>query len=146
MIAADYTWLFTTMVQPAAGGLHAFAGKWGSEGLGMGQFGTTYGLAIDPRSRDIYVADFSLFGAHNRIQKFGSDGHFITSFPQDNSLAAPTGIAVDPNNGDVFVIEGTANRIKKFSSTGVFMTMWGGTERYWSRRIRTLLLSFKFGY
>ena len=105
-LASDQVWTFTTMTQPAPGGTHTFAGKWGSDGVGRGQFGEARGLAMDPQTHDIYVADqddgeFS--GAHTHIQKFGSDGHLITAFA-DDVIGIPVATAVDPNNGDVYVI------------------------------------------
>ena len=49
--------------------------KWGSEGNGTGQFYLPQGIAVDS-SDNVYVADIK----NDRIQKFDSDGNFITQW------------------------------------------------------------------
>ncbi|HEY1249001.1 MAG TPA: Ig-like domain-containing protein, partial [Nitrososphaera sp.] len=128
-LANDVQWSFTTMTQPAAGGMHTFAGKWGSEGVGRGQFGGAFGLAIDPATHDILVADQDPFfsGAHTKIQRFGSDGRLKSTFGE-NAVGSPIGIAVDPRNSDIYVISPFPGTIHKFSSAGVLIDTWGPNQ------------------
>ena len=121
-LSLESTWSFTTMVQPAPGGVHQFAGKWGSQGDGNGQFKEPFAIARDPNTGTIYVAEAgSSFG---RIQKFSGTGTYLGTIAI-GQVGNVVGIAVDPNNGDVYVAEASPNTIKKFSSTGTFITSWG---------------------
>ena len=80
-LASDYTWTFTTIEQPPATGSHAFAGKWGSDGFGNGQFKQPSGVDVDTNTGDVYVADRT----RNLIQKFKSDGTFVTKWGSSGS-------------------------------------------------------------
>ncbi len=88
--------------------------KWGSQGLGNGQFNTPYGIATD-RHENVYVADTG----NNRIQKFDNQGNFITKWGSQGSgngqFNVPYGIAVD-NYCNVFVADVENHRIQKFSN------------------------------
>jgi len=108
-----------------------FVTHWGSKGSGDGQFDLWGdannqdggGIAIDT-SGSIYVADTF----NHRIQKFTSDGQFITkwgTYGSDNGqFDRPTSIAVD-GNGNVYVVDTYNSRIQKFTSNGQFLTKWG---------------------
>ena len=61
----------------------------GSLGSNPGQFNQPKGLTLD-ESDNVYVAD----EFNNRIQKFDSDGNFITEIGQDR-LNHPIDVAVD---------------------------------------------------
>jgi tripartite motif-containing protein 71 len=63
--------------------------SWGSLGSGPGQFNQPKGLTLD-ENNNVYVAD----EFNNRIQKFDSNGNFITEFGQDR-LNHPIDVAVD---------------------------------------------------
>src|SRR5918998_1716906 len=57
---------------------YEFVTKWGSghndeEAPADGQFGSPFGIAVDP-SGNVYVSD----STDNRIQKFSSNGGFVT--------------------------------------------------------------------
>jgi hypothetical protein len=67
----------TTQITPGV----CFVRKWGSGGSGEGQFRNPSGIAISP-SNEVYVAD----GGNYRIQKFSSNGHFITQWGQGQCL------------------------------------------------------------
>src|SRR5918998_1163259 len=59
---------------------YEFVTKWGSGHSGEkapadGQFGSPFGIAVDP-SGNVYVADTN----NNRIQKFTSNGGFVTKW------------------------------------------------------------------
>ncbi|MGE0086448.1 MAG: SMP-30/gluconolactonase/LRE family protein, partial [Desulfococcaceae bacterium] len=72
----------------------------------------------------IYVAD----SANDRIQKFSSDGQFVTEWGKngtdDGEFDYPTGIAAD-SRGFVYVVDNANNRVQKFTSSGQFVTKWG---------------------
>ena len=90
---------------------------------GDGQFEGISGVAADS-SGNVYIADFM----NNRIQKFDSEGNFITKWGTpgtgDGQFYQPTGITVD-SLGNVFVTEFRNDRIQKFDSEGNFITKWG---------------------
>jgi tripartite motif-containing protein 71 len=99
-----------------------------------GQFNEPHGVAVDS-SGNVYVSD----SGNNRIQKFSSDGTFITKWGSRGSsngqfigvsgsadepgptnatngqFNEPHGVAVD-SSGNVYVAEGYNNRLQKFSS------------------------------
>ena len=51
--------------------------------------------------------------------QFGGDGALAGEFVE------PNGIAVDQQNGDVFVVDSNNRRVEKFSRDGVFLLAWG---------------------
>jgi DNA-binding beta-propeller fold protein YncE len=87
-------------------------------------FNAPAGVAVDPDSGDIYVADSN----NNRIQKFSGDGVFLTKWGSQGSangqFSVPIGITVDAD-GDVYVSDQFNHRIQKFEPTGKFITKWG---------------------
>ena len=93
-----------------------------SSGSGNGQFSNPGQVAVDS-SGNVYVAD----AANNRVQKFTSDGVFITSW---GGFFNPIGVAVD-NSGNVCVLDSYNSRVAKFTSSGVFITSWGTSSAGW---------------
>jgi len=95
----------------------------GSLGSGDGQFDFPVGVATDAAG-DVYVADPD----DHRIQKFDSDGTFITKWGSlgtgDGQFNRPYGVATDAA-GDVYVADFYNHRIQKFDSDGTFITKWG---------------------
>jgi DNA-binding beta-propeller fold protein YncE len=87
-------------------------------------FNDPRGIAIDS-SGYVYVADKE----NHRIQKFTSNGQFVTKWgslgTEDGQFNEPYDIAIDRNDY-VYVIERVNNRIQKFTSDGHFVTKWGG--------------------
>ena len=75
---------------------------------------------------------------NNRIQKFSSNGTFITKWGESGSdqgqFVFPSGIATD-TSGNVYVADTGNNRIQKFTSNGTFITEWGESGKD-SRSIR----------
>ena len=90
-----------------------FLNTWGSSGAASGQFLGSLSVAVDP-SGNVWVGDRT----NLRMQQFSPDGIFIDSFdsfdvpfpgPTGNNTFAPAGVDVDPQSGDLYVIDGQAN-------------------------------------
>jgi hypothetical protein len=73
---------------------------------------------------NVYVAETG----NNRVQKFTSDGQFITMWGSfgagDGQFQHNHGLAVD-SNGNVFVADRDQNRVQKFTSDGTFILAFG---------------------
>jgi Bacterial Ig-like domain (group 3) len=105
----------------------------GYEGTGNGEFEFPTTIAVDPSTRDVYVADTS-----GRVQKFDSSGDYLTQFGSlgygsgdgqfgNNSeeIYGPTGMTVDPGTGDIYAVDGGNNRVEQVGSSGNFLLTWG---------------------
>jgi tripartite motif-containing protein 71 len=103
--------------------------KWGSNGIANGEFKHPHGIAIDSFG-NIYVTDARSHGIefNSRIQKFDSNGNFITKWGSDGAgdgqFNDQHGISTD-SSGNVYVADTNNNRIQKFDSNGNFITKWG---------------------
>ena len=89
----------------------------GLKGTGHGQFMYPHSLAIDDDG-NIYVGDTG----NKRIQKFSSNGTFLTSWGSEGSAYGQFlglhDVAVDPNNRFIYSLELKNHRVQKFSSNG----------------------------
>src|SRR5437588_10365473 len=87
-------WLFGGAATAEAWG--GFLLQFGGTGSGTGQFTSPYGVAVDPRTGDVYVSDTP----NDRVEKFTSSGHYLLKFGSHGSgngqLTHPFGVAVDP--------------------------------------------------
>src|SRR6202012_3728177 len=61
---------------------------------------------IDPLTNNVLVSD------GNGVQTFDPSGEFLSSFPASGTT---TGMAVDPSNGDPYVVDGTDNQVTQFT-------------------------------
>ena len=122
--------------------------RFGSEGAGAGQLFIPQGMAADPTSGDLYVAD----PGNQRIDEFTAWGRFVKAFgwgvadgvseePQTctatchKGLAgagkgqfgeySPYGVAVGADR-DVYVRDNANRRIEVFDPAGQFVLMFGG--------------------
>jgi hypothetical protein len=83
-----------------------------------------FDVACDASS-NVYVSD--AYG--NRVQKFTSDGTFVTAWGSSGSgpgqFSYSEGIEVD-GAGNVYVVDAGNSRVQKFTSDGTYLTEWGG--------------------
>jgi len=90
------------------------------------QFNTPYAVNLDS-SGNIYVADTG----NDRIQKFSSDGIYLTSWGEIGSangqFLSPSGIALDSAD-NVYVADTGNDRIQKFSSDGTVKSITKGLK------------------
>jgi hypothetical protein len=95
----------------------------GTSGSGDGEFTGPQGLAADSANR-IYVAD----AGNNRVQKFQSDGTFMTKWGSNGSSEGQFnlagGVGVDASD-NVYVTDVGNSRVQKFNSSGTFIRTWG---------------------
>ena len=68
------------------------------------------GLATDPSTGDVYVAD----GQQHLIEKFSPNGQFICSFGLPQNLSEIMGLGIGPN-GDIYVADAFNNRVVVFA-------------------------------
>ena len=115
--------------------VHVFAGSFGSEGTGPGQFNEPRAIAVNDATHDVYVVDRQ----NNRVEEFNSTGS--TLLREFDGSGAPTGVfstpaqiavdnsgdPLDPSNGDVYVVDHGHGVIDKFSETGVYLGQLTGT-------------------
>jgi streptogramin lyase len=98
---------------------------WGNWGNGPGQFDRPEGIAIDS-SGNVYVAD-----RNNRIQKFDSNGEFITKWGSSGNdtgqFDLPSKIAIDSID-NIYVSDIGNKRIQKFDSNGNYLGIWGSKD------------------
>jgi DNA-binding beta-propeller fold protein YncE len=90
---------------------YVFVLKWGAVSP-AGHFKHPWGVAVDGGG-NVYVADTD----NHRIQKFDSNGNFITKWGSrglgNGEFRSPSGVAVDAQ-GFVYVADTGNNRIQKF--------------------------------
>ncbi len=102
--------------------------QWGSPGNGNGQFSSTTGVALDNQGNIYTTEGNNGFGSSNRVQKFDSNGVFITKWGSfgtgDGQFKESQGIGISRTN-EVYVVDAVNNRIQKFDSDGNFITKWG---------------------
>ena len=106
---------------------------WGATGNGPLQFNSPYGIAVDPTTHDLYIAE----RGNNRVQRITNSGTFVMGWgvtgTAPGQFESPIGIAADAS-GNVYVVDHDNNRVEKFhvqQSGGSWdvqlVTTWGGT-------------------
>ena len=95
--------------------------KWGSPGSGDGEFNVPHTLAFDSTG-NAYITDTN----NHRIQKFSSDGKFITKWGSkgtgDGEFVLPLGIDADSSN-NIYVIDQGKVSLERFTSNGTFIPL-----------------------
>src|SRR5262249_55869564 len=121
----------------------------GSNGGLVGELNFPVGIATDPTTGGVYVADVS----NHRIQKFDSSGNFLRTWGKDVDTGGGTGfevctvpanckagsnasstfggefdfpvnVATDAS-GNVYVADNFNDRVQEFGSSGNFIRAWG---------------------
>ncbi len=93
---------------------------WGSEGAGDGQFANHTGLAVDPNTSRVYVAD----PLHKRIQVFDSNGKFLWKWivPEwQNNIWPLEHVVIDPKRGRLYASAAAADSVLIFDLNGTRM-------------------------
>lgn len=106
-----------------------FITQWGGYGTDDGFFMVPSGIVVDKEGH-VYVSDTaSRMNASHRIQKFQSDGTFVTSWGGwgrvEGTFDHPKGLAAGLE-GAIYVADSLNSRIQKFDSNGNFIDLWGG--------------------
>jgi DNA-binding beta-propeller fold protein YncE len=96
-------------------------------GPGSTQFNGTTGIAIDPLSQTIVVAD----DGNHRVQLLDRTGRYRRGRRDANGdaqhFSSPDGVAIDPLSGRTYVVDGFgADRVYIFDSTGAYVRQFGG--------------------
>ena len=115
----------------------AYETKWGSEGVGDGQFDLPWGLGADT-SGNIYVAGSD----DHRVQKFNAGGTFLALWgvrsSREGMFNVPWNLNVD-QDGKIYVADTYNHRIQIFSADGQFLSVWGergsDQENFISQRV-----------
>lgn len=103
----------------------------GTLGSGPGQFNAPYGIAIEPVTGDLYVAE----RGNHRVQRITNTGTFVMTWggagAAQGQFAEPIGVAID-SAGDIYVSEHANHRVQKFHVTqtsgtwnAASVAMWG---------------------
>ena len=97
----------------------------GISGSGPGQFNSPNGVAVDPSTGDVYVADTE----NDRVQEFYSNGtpigQFGTAGSGNGEFTDPEDVAVDPHTSDVYVTDAGNDRVETFESGGTYIGQFG---------------------
>ncbi len=80
-----------------------------------GSFNGAGGVAVDPASGDVYIADSS----HDVVDKFDATGAYLS---QITGLSRPTSLAVDASTGDLYILNGDTDEVKKYDPTSASLT------------------------
>lgn len=85
----------------------------GTQGNGSGQFNQPYGIAIEPTTGDLYVAE----RGNHRVQRITKTGTFVLAWggagAAQGQFSEPIGVALDAA-GDIYVSEHGNHRVQKF--------------------------------
>lgn len=101
---------------------------WGQTGNGPLEFNSPYGIAVDPATHDLYIAE----RGNNRVQRITNNGTFVMGWGETGTapgqFESPIGIAADAS-GNVYVVDHDNDRVEKFH-----VTQSGGS---WSTQLVT---------
>jgi DNA-binding beta-propeller fold protein YncE len=102
----------------------AYLRQFGTQGNGNGQFNGIGGIAVDPQSHEIVVAD-----GNQRIQIFSSSGAYLRQFGSPGSgigqFNVPGSVAIDPVSRNIVVADLNNHRVQMFNWYGVYLGQFG---------------------
>jgi DNA-binding beta-propeller fold protein YncE len=93
--------------------------SWGQPGAGSGDLAVPMGITVDPQGQ-VYVADSKM----RRVQKFDNEGRFLAVIT--GKMTYPVDVAVDPNTGNLWVLDGATGYFWEMSPTGQTLRTFGG--------------------
>ena len=105
----------------------AFARLMFGEAAGAPGFNSPRGIAVNESNGAIYAVDWW----NQRLEKFASDGTYVTKWGQRGTKTEPGSInfawdaAVHPVNGNVYVANRESHEIEVFDADGNYVTRWG---------------------
>jgi DNA-binding beta-propeller fold protein YncE len=106
---------------------YVFVRKWGSYGIGDGQFQRVHDVHFDPSERYLYTTDRD----GNRVQVFDKNGTFLFKWGSkgtgNGQFSVPYSIDVDVD-GNVWICDRGNHRIQKFDKDGHFLFKFGNTD------------------
>lgn len=95
--------------------------KFGEQGAQVGQFAEPSGVAVNPTTEDIYIADAN----NHRIQVFDKWGKFKFHFGE-GKLKFPNRVAISGLSGEIVVSERPpVHQIQVYDKTGAFLCKFG---------------------
>ena len=95
--------------------IYYLVNQWGGFGTADGKFDSPWHIDKDSQGY-VYICDI----LNSRIQKFTSDGIFVTKW---SGLLRPRGIAVGPS-GYIYVTDTSLHCVKKFTNNGQLVATW----------------------
>lgn len=87
-----------------------FVGQWFGNDLGQGKFEQTHGLAVDPKTGDVWIGDREQY----RIVIYSGDGKFLRTIQMRNLVCA---IAFD-HKGEPWIASGMDGQVLKINRDG----------------------------
>ena len=122
----------------------SFSAKFGSVGTDEDEFDKPTDLAISNDGKKLYVVDsknnrikiFELTGGDNCPRGTDEiindevcfDDDFGSSGSGDGRFDIPTDLAINPDNGDIYVVDSENNRVQRFQSDGDFDNLEFGSS------------------
>jgi DNA-binding beta-propeller fold protein YncE len=103
--------------------------SWGTYGSGPGEFMQAMGIAVSAAG-DVYVADAS----NLRVSEFDPDlsdcaatpnGGWVQDFGVGHFTGDLRGVAIDPVNDLLYVVDAQAGRVEEFNLSGTWITQFG---------------------
>lgn len=105
--------------------------RWGNLGSGNGEFNRPLRVDVAPDGT-VYVSDSDPDDANqgnNRIQRFSATGAFLGTWGTKGAASAqfygPSGLSIDHDTGNAYIVDSLNHRIQVFSATGNFINTWG---------------------
>lgn len=106
--------------------VYTYAGQFGKQGIGGGEFAKPQGIAIDPRTGSLYVAD----SGNHRVQEFSPSGQLIAKFgaygSEEGEFSEPVGVTVSAA-GAIYVSDALNNRLEEWMRSSWLPTVSEGT-------------------
>jgi DNA-binding beta-propeller fold protein YncE len=106
--------------------------RWGSPGLGPGEFTTGRGVAVDSDGH-VYAGDYG--GMNDRVQKFTAQGAYVLEWggrgEAPGLFRRPQGMAVEVCGADehILVADSCNHRVQRFRRDGSFVSAFGTLGR-----------------